>query len=133
MLVLAVLAVWGIVLWRVFGRDDAPVAVAARVPVAAGAEDTLLLDYPDPFMAEVVVKPTPVVPQQEAPALPPVQHRLRYLGRISRDGAAYGLVEINGSLHTLRRGEAVEGYRLETLWQDSVRLRWRNEACVARL
>jgi hypothetical protein len=133
MLMLAVLAVWGVVLWRVFGREDASVAAVAGTPVAAGANDTLLLDYPDPFRIEVAVEAPPVVSRQEAPAPPPTQHRLRYMGRISRDGAAYGLVEINGSLHTLRRGEVADGYRVETLWRDSVRLRWKDEICVARL
>ncbi len=131
-LVIIVLAVWGIVLWRVFDRKDIPVVVVARVSEEVGVEDTLLLDYRDPFIGDVVVEPTPVAPQHAIPLPPPVRHRLRYMGRISRDGTVYGLVEINGSLHTMRRGETADGYRLEQLWSDSARLRWRGEICVAK-
>lgn len=127
------MAVWGIVLWRFFDRDDAPVTMVVKAPVEARTDDTLLLNYRDPFLNEVVTEPQPVVMAAPAPPLPPpTQHRLRFLGRISREGTAYGLVEINGSLHALRRGETVDGYRVETLWSDSARLRWKNEICVAR-
>ncbi len=134
MLILAMLGVWGVVVWRLVDREDTPVAARARAPMATGVYDSLLLDYRDPFLDEAVVEHEQVLMPQETPLpkpeSPKVQHRLRYLGRISREGRIYGLVEIDGLLHTLRCGEAANGYMLETVWQDSVKLRWRGEICV---
>ncbi len=131
-LIAVVLAVWGGVLWRVFGHEDVPAVAALRVPAQVMADDTLLLDYRDPFVQEDVVERPSVIERPAEPQPPRAEHRLRYLGRISMDGAAYALVEINGSLHTMRRGETAEGYRLEMLWNDSIRMRWRDEICVAK-
>lgn len=143
LLIAGALVIWGIILWKVFSpKDDAaPVPLPQkRSGTTAPAADTLLLDYRDPFLGTTtrkpVAKPTATAhistPPPPAPP-PPVEHRLRYMGRISRGGVPYGLIEINGTLHTLRRGQTADGYRLETVWPDSVKLRWKNENCVVRL
>ncbi len=143
MLIAVVLVIWGVILWKVFSPkdDSAPLPPPQkRAETTAPAADTLLLDYRDPFLGATAKKPAakPAVttrvaapPPPEPP--PPVEHRLRYMGSISRGGVPYGLVEINGTLHTIRRGETADGYRLETVWQDSVKLRWKNENIIRQL
>jgi hypothetical protein len=143
-LIAGVLAVWGIILWKVFvpERDaQAPPPRSTEKKVAEDVADSLILDYRDPFLGDIVEKrherrpeQTVTAPREVEQAAPPsVEHRLRYMGRIMRGGVPYGLVEIDGTLHTMRRGEAAGDYRLDVVWQDSVRLRWRNEMLVVGL
>ncbi len=143
LLIAGVLVIWGVILWKVFSpKDDAaPVPPPQkRSETRAPTADTLLLDYRDPFLGTVAGKPAPKptgVTRVTTPVTyespPPVEHSLRYMGRISRGGVPYGLIEINGTLHTLRRGETADGYRLDAIWQDSVKLQWKNENCIVRL
>lgn len=143
-----VLVVWGLILWKMFfskAEDVAPATSVHRVVAEPAAADTLRLDYRDPFLEETVVatRPAPrpqatvshvVAPPVEQPPPPSyTEHRLRYLGRITRSGTANGLVEIDGVLHTVRLGDTAEGYRLETIWRDSIKLRHDREILTVRL
>ncbi|MDL2319680.1 hypothetical protein LJC45_00915 [Alistipes sp. OttesenSCG-928-B03] len=144
LLLAAVVAVWGLILWRVFLRtpDERAAVIPERRAVAeATVADTLVLDYRDPFLGVVAPpKPTPrprTTPQTAAkpapPPKPPTLHRLRYLGRITRGGTPHALIEIDGALHTMKKNDTANDYRLTTLWQDSVRLAWKDETCTVRL
>lgn len=138
LLIAVVIIVWGIIGWRIFSpKDDAAQSPPApkKTGVAAKAADTLVLNYRDPFLGaaaqpkKAAAKP-PRTPQTAAPKPPPepaVVHNLRYMGRIMRDKAAYGLVEIGGTLNTMKTGEMVEGYKLVKLYDDSVQLVWKGK------
>ncbi len=143
LLIAGVLVIWGVILWKVFSPKDDATPVQSpqnRVEMTVPAADTLLLNYRDPFLGTAARKPVPKATGTTRVSAPPtpepqplVEHQLRYMGSISRGGAPYGLIEINGTLHTLRRGETADGYRLETIWQDSVKLRWKNENIIRQL
>ncbi|MCL2562125.1 MAG: hypothetical protein FWE10_07415 [Rikenellaceae bacterium] len=141
-----VLVVWGLILWKMFfnkAEDVASVAPVHRVIAEPVAADKLVLNYRDPFLQETatIVRSSPrpaatshvAAPPVEEPLTPYIEHRLRYLGQITRNGAVHGLVEIDGVLHTIRRGDTAEGYRLETIWRDSIRLRHDREMFTVRL
>ena len=142
-LIAGVLVIWGIILWKVFSpKDDAPQIDMTPRKVVAVEEvvDTLMLNYRDPFLGAIPTKPivnirsVPLsVPMQIIEQEPPPEHRLRYLGQITRASTPHSLVEINGVLHTMRKGDTAEGYRLTTIWQDSVALKWKNELLVIRI
>lgn len=143
LLIAVVIIVWGIIGWRIFSpKDDAAQSPPApkKTGVAAQAADTLVLNYRDPFLGAAAqpkkaAKP-PRTPPTAAPKPPPepaVVHNLRYMGRITKNKAAYGLVEIGGTLNTMKAGETVEGYKLVKLYDDSVRLVWKGGTVTVRL
>ncbi len=144
LLLAVVLAVWGVIGWKVLSRGssgDGGSSPAARVREAAANEpDTLLLDYRDPFLSGQKIAPVANAPDVGlvlAP-LPPtpkkaVKHNVRYLGRIRHQGVEHSLVEINNAPHTMRVGDAADDYRLERIFEDSLHFAFDGERCCIKL
>ncbi len=142
LLIVAVAAVWGVIAWKVLHPDDAGTGMAQPQPKPAVTTeaDTLQLDYRDPFLGgrkPVAVVPVAAsLPVMQAPPptpKPAVQHNIRYLGRIRRQGVEYSLAEIDGVLHTLRQGETAGAYRLERIFPDSLHFIFEGERCCIKL
>ncbi len=143
LLIVAVVAVWGVVVWKVLhpAPPDTPQRTASqRSAAATTAPDTLLLDYRDPFLdgyrtAPVAPAPGPVLrPLPPAPApKKAVKHNVLYRGRIRRQGVEYSLVEINGAQHTMKVGETTDDYRLERIFPDSLHLVFDGDRCCIKL
>lgn len=129
LLVIATL-VWGIVIYRVInsvhtGSPQLPPALRQ----ASGniqPEDTLFLDYADPFMKDVVarrksrekIRPlaSPAFVQPQPPAF-------RYKGKIRKGKTEYLMVEKNGIQHIVSSKEKFDGYQFLKVTPDSVWVR----------
>lgn len=133
LLLAVVVAVWGIVAWKIFvPADDA--APAARpgpsVPVVQPAPaDTLLLDYPDPFLkgaarpaaaARSVVRGLPV----PKPA-PPKRERVQivHLGTVRSAGKRLYILTVGEEQYELSCGDAAGEFVLTACDRDSLYLR----------
>lgn len=142
LLVVAVIAVWGVIAWKALssGTDGAPAPQARpAAQLQAKQADTLLLNYRDPFLkgrrvaaAEPPVATLLPLPQTVA-VKKPAKHNVRYIGRIGRKGVEYCLADINNVQYTLRAGDTVDGYRLKTIFADSVHFDFEGERCCIKL
>ncbi len=133
-LIVAVIAVWGFVAWRIFfSRPASREAVTHRsaereTPVAE--EYRLSLDYDDPFLKDAAsteraesfgrVQSSP--PEPPSPPPRPEDIALKYAGTISVGGRVSYIIEHAGLLHPLDLGESLDGYILAEAFADSVRL-----------
>jgi hypothetical protein len=125
MLVVAVLAVWGFVAWRIFASKTEP--VAAPVVWRAGSEvpeevpDLLRLDYDDPFLKDVaILQPAVEVVVVTPPPKPRQPPSMKYAGTIATRGKTSYLLESGGLLHSLAVGDELEEYTLRRAFADSV-------------
>lgn len=136
-LLTVVVVVWGIIVWKFFFQQPKQehVMMTRHDPVKKGIADTLLLSYPDPFLdGKEVGKKEPVTasaakrietqPAPKLPALPakPITHNVKYVGTIAKNKNSYSLVEINGSLNTMKAGDETCGYELVRVYADSLLL-----------
>jgi hypothetical protein len=132
LLTVAVLAVWGVVAWKIFFAKPATPATVAVQPVARKETppegDFLLLDYKDPFLrnnSEVTTQAA--TPVETKPAAPPKPVKpqtpppIKYAGTIEKGGKASHIFEHSGLLHTLTTGEELEGFTLAEIFADSVK------------
>lgn len=142
-LIIGVMIIWGIILWKILSaKDKEPRQQISteRAKSVNNAGDTLMLNYRDPFGGTLLQEtklPSKVgkasVPANVKSQPEVVEHRLRYLGKITQNKTVYGLVEINGILHTMKIGETVEDYKLNAIYGDSVRLLWKGNICSVML
>lgn len=147
LLICAVAAVWGIILYRVlFNNSEDDYQLKAQ-PVANKAEpydqyelkrDTfkLALNYKDPFTGvveapvktvETNVKPTNFAPQ---PFKPPINWGvIKYKGYVinPQTKKVVSIVEINGKERMLAEGEFLEGVKLLKNKKDSILVYWQNK------
>lgn len=130
-LLIVALGVWGVVLWKVLFSKPESVNVelpsVVRVTPPLNESDTLWLDYPDPFLREIIstvkdqqinaanVKHASKTVTQEAPNV-----QLGCAGRICKQGVNYYLVSIGGRGYLLQEGGSAQGYRLQRLINDSL-------------
>lgn len=134
-LIVAVVAVWGFVAWKIFSRHTPPGATVHRsVRSDAGNDEeySLRLDYPDPFLKNVVTmmpKHSDTAPRSAHVDSSPVESSrlpddlpLKYAGTISAGGVVSYIFEYSGLLHSLSPGKSLEGYILTEVFTDSVRL-----------
>jgi len=132
MLLAAVVAVWGVVAWRIFApvREAAPAAVPSRTsaPAAATTADTLRLDYADPFLKEAA-RPHAAAPRPVVRPLPPAKKTvpkprertpLVHLATVTSGGHTLHILTIGGVQYELREGDAVDGWRLAGADRDSL-------------
>ena len=133
LLLAAAVVIWCLVgyrVWRWFSPKDAPV-VAAVAPVAAPAspaEDSLLLQYRDPFFKEeeavAAVSPAPV----PEPATEPVMPALSYKGLIrDGDGCVKALVAFDGKVDAYRVGEKIGEVKVLAISPEALTVRWRRK------
>lgn len=128
LLLVAVVAVWGIVGWKIFApAAEVPSASAPRLEVTRQkvAEDTLLLDYPDPFRKGSTSK---AVRQRQSVvrALPSTVRRenvrITHLATLASGCKTLYILTIGNEQYELMRGAEAVGFRLVKSDRDSVYL-----------
>ena len=127
-LLVLVLLLWGAIFFRVFSglgadTDHVPVpkAMVSTMPTMERTDDdTLLLNYRDPFLSEVQDEPAIEVNTLAADDeyVEEIQYvdwsQVQYLGSVNNSGSgkAIALVRINGREYMLTSGETVDGFTL---------------------
>ena len=129
LLLVAALGVWGVVAWKLFSSGPKPSAVASPVAPAVGSDpstddDTLRLDYPDPFLRTAAAKP-PALTSAKGTPRPTAQKKrsaikLACTGRIRKQGTDHYLVSIDGRVHLLRQGQRAGDFTLRQVRNDSL-------------
>lgn len=137
----AVLAIWGLLSWKLYAamKDDAPSEMNAPSAAILATEtefiaDTskLFLDYPDPFLTATksavktytqtknTQQKTTVLPPGTIPA--PAWPELRYSGLVKspKDGKMLGFLSINGTSHFVKNGDVIDDIIISVLNRDSV-------------
>lgn len=133
LLLAVVAAVWGIVAWKIFApADNTAPAVRSEpsVPVVQSAPaDTLLLDYPDPFLkgaARPAAVARSVVRGLPAPKpAPPKRERVRivHLGTVRFAGKQLYILTVGEEQYELSCGESAGEFLLTDCDRDSLYLR----------
>lgn len=133
LLLAAVAAVWGIVAWKIFApaNDTSPAArPRPSAPVAEAAPaDTLLLDYPDPFLkgqAPAAAAAHPVVRSlPPAKAAAPKRERVSaaHLGTVASAGGTLYILTVGGEQYELPCGGSAGDFVLAGCDRDSLYLR----------
>lgn len=134
LLLAVVVAVWGIVAWKIFApvTETAP---AARPKAAAPSSeplvaDTLRLDYPDPFLKGVPRQrtPTAATPVRRLPAAkpsPPRRERVKivHLGTVASSGKRLFILSVGDGQYEIACGGAAGDFVLVGFDRDSLYLR----------
>lgn len=142
----AVLAIWGMIGWKVYaainGEDEnfTSESQQAKLTVDTSAvpeEYTLLLDYRDPFFetkpkpksnSSTVKKADQVVPKnvvQSGVQWPAVSYG--GLVRQTQSGKTVGFLIVNGTSHFVSAGEVVGDLSVTKMWGDSVEVKFGKE------
>lgn len=132
LLLIVVLGVWSAVAWKLFfskPEETTPAPTVTRAPkVASAANDTLRLDYPDPFLRMAAAKPSAPAPVPVTSTVRPAVRKeraaaqLACTGCIRKQGTDRYLVSVDGHVHLLARGETAAGFTLQALRGDSLAL-----------
>lgn len=133
LLIALVLVVWSLITWKIVHVSRRPTATQATTiarRAVAAPPDSLLLDYPDPFLKRYDAGSRPHAPVQRlvrtllattAPT-PPEPCPLKYVGVLRHAGKTDCILLHEGSHHTLARGEQLEGFILKVIREDSILL-----------
>lgn len=129
LLLVAALGVWGVVAWKLFFSGPKPSAVTPAAVPAVGSDtrtddDTLRLDYPDPFLRTAAAKP-PARTSAKGMPRPTTQKKrsaakLACTGRIRNRGVDRYLISIDGRVHLLRQGQRAGDFMLRQVRNDSL-------------
>jgi len=129
-LLLAVAAgIWGVVVWRLFfakpGQGDLTAPPRSHKTADTRAEDTLYLDYRDPFdMTPVTVaapqKAAKPLPPKPVPPPAPQRPNMRYTGLIVKNGVSNCLVEVERQQYILKIGDTCARSKLVKVFSDSI-------------
>lgn len=138
-LVIAVLAVWGLVGFRVWNlaRPEVPQSVKTEKKTETHfvTKDSLRLDYRDPFLESGNVKA--IVPEKKVAAIPehPVQMPpLKYKGMVKgKDGTVKALVENKGEIVPIAKGGMLEKVRIIEIEPEHILVRFGNETHLIRV
>lgn len=132
-LLLAVVAVWGAVAWKIMSPAERTAVRPSRPASAAsiGQEpdaDTLCADYPDPFLkgaaavrkVRAAVRPLPAPPGKKA-----VRENVRivHLGSVAAAGRRIHIVRVGERQYELSAGDSADGFVLAGSDRDSLYLR----------
>ncbi|MGK6353198.1 hypothetical protein [Parapedobacter sp. DT-150] len=141
-LLVLVLILWGVIFYRIFsGWSDEesamplPQRLAERVAPERPVDDSLLLDYRDPFLDNVDGETPMMTEDSLAMAYEYVEEtpyvdwsQVQYLGSVnSTGGKAVALVSINGKEYMLKPGETVDGYTLVGQVGSSIAVRYQGQ------
>lgn len=127
-LIVAALLVWGGVAVRItrWTRSDGPMEGSAP-PIDAQPEmpaDTLLLDYPDPFLGylerQETASPAKADPVSVSEDRPPV---FRYKGVMRTKEDMYALIQKGNMSQMLRRGDVLDGWQVSGFGPDAMVLK----------
>lgn len=142
-LMVAAVAVWGIIAKKIFFSKPADAVADTRRPprqAEKAPEEILLLDYKDPFLkntAPATVAKTSANPVRRAntpaavpkkPAPPKETPPMKYTGSIKAATRTVYLFEQGGIQHSLPVGGTLNDYTLIGAWPDSVRLQKNEES-----
>lgn len=133
-----VLLVWGIVIWRLLlpmrSVPDKRLRSLPAVSMPFNATDSLLVNYPDPFLGKQLLeqkeKPEKLVnpatffkdPKSSASVDPPF-----FVSRAASAGKKeFVLLEVAGCQNIVAVGSQIEGYRVKKSTDDSVVL-WKKQ------
>lgn len=141
LLLAAVVAVWGVVAWRILApaRPAAPdVRPAADAPAPAPiVAETLRLNYPDPFLKDAA-RPQAAAPRPVVRRLPPAKKaelkrrervQLSHLATVTVGGQALHILRIGEVQYELHEGDAADGWRLVRTDRDSLYLEREGTVC----
>ena len=141
LLLAAVVAVWGVVAWRILApaRPAAPdVRPAADAPTPAPTvAETLRLNYPDPFLKDAA-RPQAAAPRPVVRRLPPAKKaelkrrervQLSHLATVTVGGQALHILRIGEVQYELHEGDAADGWRLARTDRDSLYLEREGTVC----
>lgn len=141
LLLILVVGIWGTITFKIVkqlyfpdGIEVPDPTVVPRSAKKSAAPLSYSFSYADPFLkageyrhqamdaapnTSFAIKEQPVAKQKP---VVPAPASLRYLGWVSNSHRALkeGLVEQEGRVHILERGEEIDGYRLEQLFADSL-------------
>lgn len=132
LLLTVVIAVWGVVAWKILVPANNPVPDLHPEPASASAvrpaDDTLRLDYPDPFLkgAPRPVTVCPAVRSLPAPkeALPRrKQVAITHLGTISSSRQPLYILTVGNEQYELTCGGAAGDFVFTSCDRDSLYLR----------
>jgi hypothetical protein len=135
--------VWGMIVYKVFFRTNAPEDPVAFVPnktikkSAATLPDTfeLYLNYADPFLKnEKRVIPTNPPATKKAVGAKPRKSvvtvnfpAVKYDGLIKKQENELAIVSINGSSHFMKTGETANEVKLIRICNDSIIVSFQNQ------
>lgn len=138
-LVIAVLAVWGLVGFRVWNwtRPEITQSVKTEKKIESNSvtEDSLRLDYRDPFLESGNDKA--IVPAEKVAAIP--EHSvqmppLKYKGMVKgKEGTVKALVESKGEVVSLAKGAVLEKVRVVEIEPEHIRVQFGNETHLIRV
>ncbi len=132
LLLAAVVAVWGLVAWRILAPAKNSMAAerpkVAAPPPAPAAVEALRLDYPDPFLKGAAASksaPRPVVRAlpSKAPQKPCERVAIAHLATIAASGQALHIVAFGTEQYELREGDTAAGFLLQSVDRDSLYFR----------
>lgn len=134
-----VLLVWGIIIWRLLlpmrSVPDKRLRSLPAVSMPFNATDSLLVNYPDPFLGKQLLeqkeKPEKLVnpatffqdPKASASVEPPP---FLFRGRLRQGKKEFVLLEVAGCQNIVAVGSQIEGYRVKKSTDDSVVL-WKKQ------
>lgn len=134
LLIAAVVAVWGVVAWKIFtpATDHATnKAVQPAAPTATSPpRDTLQLDYPDPFLKNSTVRPLqsakPVVrPISETKPVPAKREKVKitHMGTVTAGRRQFHILTIGEEMFEISLGEKAGDFTLASCDRDSLYMR----------
>lgn len=143
----AVLAIWGMIGWKIYaavnGEEETFTGEPAQAELPTDTsvvpdEYTLLLDYRDPFFEKKpqpkqntagVKKAEPVPVKNSAPVItqwPSVSYG--GLVRQTQSGKTVGFLIVNGASHFVNAGDVAGELTVTKMWSDSIEVRFGKES-----
>ncbi len=131
LLTIAAIAIWCIVGYRIFrwiSPKETPVANIASPKVESGRqpEDSLMLDYRDPFLGSVKEVKSTVNSYVSEPVPEPAMPSVAYKGLIrDGDGIVKAMIAHEGRLEGFTKGAVIDGLRLTDITAEYIVVKWR--------
>lgn len=133
-LIISVIIIWGFIVKKIFFStdDNAGIIKTQQIPqnMSDKQNDTLLLNYTDPFLKKHVKKrqqkqfsAKSTLSQQKKEAVRQVDNiLLQYVGYVKEknNGMTSYLVKINGMQHIIKHNENIDGLKLIKVTADSL-------------
>lgn len=138
-LVIAVLAVWGLVGFRIWNLARPEITESVKTEKKTESQsipkDTLRLDYRDPFLESGKAK-TVVLSEKVATIPKPLVQMppLKYKGMVKgKDGTVKALVESKGEVVSLAKGTVLEKVRVVEIGPEHIQVQFGNETHLIKV
>lgn len=138
-LVIAVLAVWGLVGFRVWNLARPEITKSAKAEKKTESQsipkDTLHLDYRDPFLESGKAKTVVLLEKVATIPKPLVQMPpLKYKGMVKgKNGTVKALVESKGEVVSLAKGAVLEKVRVVEIEPEHIQVLFGNETHLIKV